>query len=119
VGSQRARDGAQEAAGFSCCRGRVSAVIARVTRWMGSRTGSTMSLTAMFIAALVILPAIGLVLWAWFAMAQIEEDLRSFIGFEGLHFDIWLRAARMVPKERHVQSLAEEEPSHELVAEHG
>jgi hypothetical protein len=47
-----------------------------------------MSLTAMFIAALVILPAIGLVLWAWFAMAQIEEDLRSFIGFEGLHFDI-------------------------------
>ena len=39
------------------------------------------------IAALLILPALGLVTWASLAMARVEADLRSFDGFEGLHFD--------------------------------
>jgi len=42
---------------------------------------------AMFIAALILLSAVGLVTWAWFAMAQVEEELRSFSGFEGMHFE--------------------------------
>lgn len=46
-----------------------------------------MNLTAMLIAALVMLPAVGLAAWAWFAMAQVEEDLRAFGGFDGMHFD--------------------------------
>jgi hypothetical protein len=37
--------------------------------------------------ALVILPAGALMAWAWFAMYQVEEVLRSFTGFDGLHFD--------------------------------
>lgn len=41
----------------------------------------------MLIAALVILPAVGLVAWAWFAMTQVEEEMRSFTGFDGLHFE--------------------------------
>lgn len=52
-----------------------------------------MNPTAMFIAALIVLPAAGLVAWAWFAMAQVEEELRSFSGFEGLHFEIGPQAA--------------------------
>jgi len=47
-----------------------------------------MNAVSMLIAALVILPAVGLVAWAWFAMTQVEEDLRSFIGFDGLRFEI-------------------------------
>jgi hypothetical protein len=42
---------------------------------------------SMLIAALVILPAVGLVAWAWFAMTQVEEEMRSFTGFDGLHFE--------------------------------
>lgn len=47
-----------------------------------------MSTTPVLIGALVVLPAAGLVAWAWFAMAQVEEQLRLFSGFEGMHFDI-------------------------------
>jgi len=47
-----------------------------------------MNAVSMLIAALVILPAGGLVAWAWFAMTQVEEELRSFTGVDGLHFDI-------------------------------
>lgn len=42
----------------------------------------------MVIVASFLLPAVGLVAWAWFAMAQVDEDLRSFNGFEGMHFEI-------------------------------
>lgn len=41
-----------------------------------------MNPTAMLIAALVVLPAVGLVTWARLTMAQVEEDLRSFSGIE-------------------------------------
>ena len=51
-----------------------------------------MNLTAMFTALLVILPAIGLLTWAWLSMAQVEEDLRAFGGFEWKHFEIGLQA---------------------------
>lgn len=47
-----------------------------------------MNAVSMLIAALVILPAAGLVAWAWFAITQVEEELRSFTGFDGLHFEI-------------------------------
>jgi hypothetical protein len=46
-----------------------------------------MNTTPLWIAAVVILPAVGLVVWAWAAMAQVEDDLRSFSGLEGMHFD--------------------------------
>lgn len=46
-----------------------------------------MNPSAMFIAALILLSAVGLVTWAWFAMARVEEELRSFSGFEGMHFE--------------------------------
>jgi len=47
-----------------------------------------MNPTAMSIAALILLPAVGLTTWAWFALAQVDEDLRTFSGFEGMHFEI-------------------------------
>ena len=42
---------------------------------------------AMFTVALILLSAVGLVTWAWFAMARVEKELRSFTGFEGLHLE--------------------------------
>ena len=42
---------------------------------------------AMLIAGLVVLPAVGLVAWIGFAMTQANEELRSFVGFEGMHFN--------------------------------
>ena len=40
----------------------------------------------MLIAALVMLPAVGLVAGARFAMTQVEEELQFFMGLDGLHF---------------------------------
>jgi hypothetical protein len=42
--------------------------------------------TALLVALLVVLPAVGLMTWVWFAMAKVEEELSTFNGFEGLHF---------------------------------
>lgn len=43
-----------------------------------------MDITAIVIPALILLPAAGLVVWAWFSMAQAEDDLLAFSAFEGL-----------------------------------
>lgn len=47
-----------------------------------------MDSTALFIAGLVILPAVALLTWAWLATSRFEEELRSFGGFEGMHFEV-------------------------------
>ena len=47
-----------------------------------------MNLTAVLIAALVVLPAAGLVVWSWFVMAQVEEELLVSSGFKNLHFEV-------------------------------
>ena len=52
-----------------------------------------MNSTALFIAASTLGLALGLVTWAWFAMARVEEELRSFSGFEAMHFEIGPQAA--------------------------
>ena len=43
--------------------------------------------TLLVFAALLILPAVGLFTWAWFAIAQVEAGMQSFSGFDGLHFN--------------------------------
>ena len=55
-----------------------------------------MSPTVMFIAALVLLPAVGLVAWAWSTMAKVEAELRSFCSFERMHFEIGPQEAENV-----------------------
>jgi predicted negative regulator of RcsB-dependent stress response len=46
-----------------------------------------MNSTAVLMVVLVILPAAGLVAWAWFAMAQAEDELRAFSELQGLHLE--------------------------------
>jgi hypothetical protein len=42
----------------------------------------------LIIAALVLLPAIGAMLWAWWTMRRAENDLRVDAGLERADFDI-------------------------------
>ena len=48
----------------------------------------TMNPNALFITGLLMLPAVALVTWAWFAMARVGAEVRSLKGFEGMHFEI-------------------------------
>jgi hypothetical protein len=43
---------------------------------------------AMWIGALLILPAIGLVSWSAFTLTRGVDELLSFRGFEGMHFEV-------------------------------
>lgn len=52
-----------------------------------------MNPSAIFIVALIALTAVGLFAWAWFAMAQVEQQLRLFGGFEQRHFEIGPQAS--------------------------
>lgn len=40
------------------------------------------------IAALILLPATGVAIWAWTTLTRLEQDLRALSGFEGKHFEI-------------------------------
>lgn len=53
-----------------------------------------MTPNTLLIAAFILLPAVGLVTWAWFAMAQVEKELGSLGGFEVMHFEIGRQAAQ-------------------------
>ena len=46
-----------------------------------------MSTVAFFIAVLVVASATGLVALLGFAMTKANDDLRSFVDFEGTHFN--------------------------------
>jgi hypothetical protein len=47
-----------------------------------------MDILPFFIAAIVLLPAIGVMLWAWWTMQRAENDLRVEAGLEKADFDI-------------------------------
>lgn len=59
-----------------------------------------MNLTAIFIAALILLPAVALGVWAWFAMDQVEEALGSVSGFEQRDFEIGPKATKATGTQR-------------------
>ena len=44
-----------------------------------------MSLTAYFLATLVVLPAFGLATWAWWSLGRLIDDESALSGFETLH----------------------------------
>lgn len=48
--------------------------------------------TAMVIAALILVPVVSLATWAWFTMAQVDEDLGSLSRFDGMRSELMLRA---------------------------
>lgn len=47
-----------------------------------------LNFTAMIIAAVVVLPAVGLATWAWLSTAQVEDDLRALVGFDAMDFEV-------------------------------
>lgn len=46
-----------------------------------------MSIVALLVVAIAVLPAFGLAAWIWLANASETDDVLSFVGFEGMHFE--------------------------------
>lgn len=46
-----------------------------------------MSLVPFLVAVIAVLPAVGLAVWVRLAMVSANDDLRSLVGFEGMHFE--------------------------------
>ena len=46
-----------------------------------------MNLVGLCLAGIAVLAAIGLMLWVGRAMAMADDELRTFIGIEGMHFN--------------------------------
>lgn len=46
-----------------------------------------MSLIALLVLAFAVVPAFALAAMGWVALAADADDLRSFNGFEGMHFE--------------------------------
>lgn len=49
-----------------------------------------MDSTPIFVAVVIVMPAVGLVSWASLCMAQVEKDFRAFSAFGGLRDCCWL-----------------------------
>lgn len=47
-----------------------------------------MNTTPLWLAGLILLPLSGLAIWAWRALAELEQSLQSVADFEGMHFEI-------------------------------
>jgi hypothetical protein len=41
----------------------------------------------LLLVGLAVLPIAGVVVWAWLALDRTEDELRSFVGFDGMHFE--------------------------------
>ena len=46
-----------------------------------------MSFVVWFAVAMAGVCATGMAAWLWFAVTSVNEELRSFAGFEGMHFE--------------------------------
>ncbi len=46
-----------------------------------------MSTAALILIGLTVLPVTGLAAWLWLAISSTTDDLRSFAGYDGMHFD--------------------------------
>ena len=46
-----------------------------------------MDSSALFIAALIVLAAVGLVSWMWSEMGRVDGEFLSFSKFEAAHFE--------------------------------
>ena len=59
-----------------------------------------MSDAKLFIAALILLLAVGLVTWAGHTMARVEAQLRAFSGFEDRHVEHEAQASENIERAR-------------------
>ncbi len=46
-----------------------------------------MNLIPLLVVAVGVLPVLGLALWVWLVKADTTEELSSFVGFDGMHFE--------------------------------
>lgn len=53
-----------------------------------------MDLSPMFMAAMILLPAVGLTIWVWYLIDQVDEEFSLFSGFDKELFEIGPQAAK-------------------------
>jgi len=46
-----------------------------------------MSIVALFVAGIAVLPAFALATWLWLAVTRVHDEMSSFAGFEGMHLE--------------------------------
>jgi len=46
-----------------------------------------MSIAALIVAAIAVLPALGFTMWIWFAIARATEELVALDSYEAMHFN--------------------------------
>jgi phosphoribosylcarboxyaminoimidazole (NCAIR) mutase len=46
-----------------------------------------MHILPLVVAAIAVLPVVGVAVWVWLATASTTDELRSFVNFEGMHFE--------------------------------
>ena len=45
-----------------------------------------MHIVPLLVAAIAVLPVFGVAVWVWLATSSANDELLSFVGFEGMHF---------------------------------
>jgi hypothetical protein len=46
-----------------------------------------MNYIALSFIALTVVASVGVALWSWVAMNSVNEELRTFVGYENMHFE--------------------------------
>ena len=95
LGEEDVRIGSQQPGHGQCEAALHSSETAVSRRFASARTGQDIGRRPVIglrpdvaIAALILLPATGVAIWAWTTLTRLEQDLRALGGFEGKHFEI-------------------------------
>lgn len=73
-------------AGAVCCREpRALAILAAVC--LSTRESLTVNYIALSFIALTVVASLGVATWSWIAMNRVNEELRTFVGHENMHFE--------------------------------
>ena len=46
-----------------------------------------MNIVPLLVAAIAVLPVFALAAWVWLVAASTTDELSSFVGFDGMHFE--------------------------------
>ncbi len=47
-----------------------------------------MNYIALAFIALTVIASLGVAAWSWVALNSVNEELRNFVGYENMHFEI-------------------------------
>ena len=54
---------------------------------LSTRESLTVNYIALSFIALTVIASLGVATWSWVAMNRVNEELRTFVGYENMHFE--------------------------------